>query len=136
MKFRLITLAAAAACCAITFSVSGAAEKPCPAIQELDSDSDGTLDLDEVKKLASKAFAKLNTDKDNTLEINEVTGRLSAEEFDKANPDKDKDKSLDEAEYLALAEARFAAANPDKDGTIDCAELDSEAGKALMKLLK
>jgi hypothetical protein len=39
-------------------------------------------------------------------------------------------------EYLAVVEQRFNAADPDKDGTLDAKELNSKAGKALLRLLK
>ncbi|WP_371421174.1 hypothetical protein [Tardiphaga sp.] len=59
---------------------------------------------------------------------------MSKSEFAAANPDKD--GTLDKAEYLAVAETRFRAANPDNDGTIDARELATPASKKLLKLLK
>ena len=50
------------------------------------------------------------------------------------DPDRDGTLTLDE--YLAVVERRFNAANPDKDGTLDAKELNSRAGKALLRLLK
>jgi len=38
-------------------------------------------------------------------------------------------------EYNALIEKRFAAANPDNDGTLDENELKSPAGQALLSLI-
>jgi hypothetical protein len=38
--------------------------------------------------------------------------------------------------YLAVVAARFMAANKDKDATIACKELNSKAGRALLRLLK
>jgi hypothetical protein len=39
-------------------------------------------------------------------------------------------------EYLAVAEQRFNAANPDKDGTVDAKELKTSAKQALLRLVR
>ena len=39
-------------------------------------------------------------------------------------------------DYLALTERRFKLADRDNDGKLDAKELESEAGQALLKLLK
>ena len=78
-------------------------------IRLLDTDNDGTVDLAEAKKAASALFDKLERDHDGTLTKDE---------------------------YLAVVEQRFNAANPDKDGTLDAKELNSAAGKALLRLLR
>lgn len=39
-------------------------------------------------------------------------------------------------ENLAVVERRFNAANPDGDGILDAKELNTRAGKALLRLLK
>jgi Ca2+-binding EF-hand superfamily protein len=103
-------------------------------IRMFDTDSDGTLDLAEVKKAASALFAKLERDHDGTLDKRELAGRLSAKELAAADPDHDGTLTVDE--YLAVVEQRFNAANPDKDGTLDAKELNTAAGKALLKLLR
>ena len=104
------------------------------AIRMFDTDNDGTLDLAEVKKAASALFAKLDRDHDGTLDKRELAGRLSAKELDAADPDHD--GTLTEDEYLAVVEQRFNAANPDKDGTLDAKELNTSAGRALLRLLR
>src|ERR1700754_4303544 len=104
------------------------------AIRRFDTDNDGTVDLDEAKKAASALFDKLDRDHDGTLDKRELSGRLSAKEFAAADPDHDGTLSKDE--YLAVVEQRFKAANPDNDGTLDAKELNSSAGRALMRLLK
>src|ERR1039457_5869245 len=78
-------------------------------VRMFDTDNDGTLDLAEAKKAASSLFTKLDRDHDGTLTADE---------------------------YLAVVEQRFNAANPDKDGTLDAKELNSGAGRALVRLLK
>jgi Ca2+-binding EF-hand superfamily protein len=103
-------------------------------IQMFDIDNDGTLDLAEVKKAASALFARLDRDHDGTLDKRELAGRLSARELAAADPDHDGTLTADE--YLAVVEQRFNAANPDKDGTLDARELNTGAGRALLRLLR
>jgi Ca2+-binding EF-hand superfamily protein len=103
-------------------------------VQMFDTDNDGTLDLAEVKKAASALFAKLDRDHDGTLDKRELAGRLNARELAAADPDHDGTLTADE--YLAVVEQRFNAADPDKDGTLDAKELNTAAGKALLRLLK
>jgi len=104
------------------------------AIKMFDTDNDGTLDLAEVKKAASRLFLKLDRDHDGTLDRRELGARLSAREFAAADPDHD--GTLTEDEYLSVVERRFNAANPDRDGTLDGRELNTRAGLALLRLLK
>jgi len=59
---------------------------------------------------------------------------LSAKELAAADPDRDGTLTLDE--YLSVVEQRFNAANPDKDGTLDAKELNSRAGRSLVRLLR
>jgi Ca2+-binding EF-hand superfamily protein len=103
-------------------------------MQLLDSDNDGTVDLNEAKRAASALFDRLDRDSDGTLDRRELRGRLSRAEFTAADPDKDGTLSKDE--YLRVVERRFAAANRDNDGTLDERELRSRAGQALLRLLQ
>ena len=103
-------------------------------VRMFDLDNDGSLDLAEVKKAASAMFVKLDRDHDGTLDRHELRGRLSAKEFAAADPDHDGTLTADE--YLAVVEQRFNAANPDKDGTLDAKELNTAAGRALLRLLR
>jgi hypothetical protein len=103
-------------------------------IRMLDTDNDGTVGLAEAKKAASALFDRLDPDHDGTLDKRELAGRMSAKEFAAADPDHD--GTLTKDEYLAAVEQRFNAANPDKDGTLDAKELNSAAGKALLRLLR
>jgi hypothetical protein len=98
-----------------------------------DTDNDGTVDLNEAKKAASALFDKLDTDKDGTLDFNELKGRLTHEEFAAADPDKD--GTLTKDEYLAVVEKQFKAADPDNEGTVSTAEFETAAGRTLSKLL-
>lgn len=103
-------------------------------IHMLDTDNDGTVDLAEAKAAASKLFDRLEHDKDGTLDRHELTGRLSAKELAAADPDHD--GTLTKDEFLAVVEQRFSAADPDHDGTLDAKELNSSAGRALLRLLR
>ncbi len=131
-RFALLTLAVA------TLSGVGAPvladTRRAAAVRMFDTDNDGTLDLAEVKKAASALFARLDRDHDGTLDKRELAGRLSAREFGAADPDHDGTLTLDE--YLGVVEQRFNAANPDKDGTLDWKELNTRAGRALLRLLR
>jgi Ca2+-binding EF-hand superfamily protein len=104
------------------------------ALQVLDPDNDGTVDLPEAKAAATKLFDKLDRDHDGTLDQRELKGRLSIKDFKAADPDND--GTLDKDEYLALVEKEFNAANPDNDGTLDAKELASKSGVALQRLLR
>ncbi len=43
---------------------------------------------------------------------------------------------MSKAEWLALVERRFRAADPDRDGTLSRAELRSDKGKAVARFLR
>jgi Ca2+-binding EF-hand superfamily protein len=103
------------------------------ALQTLDPDKDGTVDLNEAKTAASALFDQLDVDHDGTLDRKELTDRISAEDWKIADPDND--KTISKAEYMAFVEVAFKRANPDNDATIDAKELKSPAGHALLRLL-
>jgi Ca2+-binding EF-hand superfamily protein len=131
---RFVIRISAVAIVSATASPVLAAARRNAAMRMLDTDNDGTLDLAEAKKAASTLFARLDRDHDGTLDKRELAGRLSAKEFVAADPDHDGTLTMDE--YLALVEQRFNAANPDKDGTLDAKELNTSAGRALLRLLR
>jgi Ca2+-binding EF-hand superfamily protein len=103
-------------------------------LQAVDTDHDGTIDLNEAKAAGAAVFARLERDNDGTLDARELKGHLSAKEIAAEDPDHDGTVSKDE--YLAIVEARFKAADPDNDGTIDAKEFASRAGRALQRLVK
>ena len=107
---------------------------PSRAMRLLDTDNDGTVDLDEAKKAASTLFDKLDRDHDGTLHRRELRDRLCAAEFAAADPDKHGTLSKDE--YLKVVGDRFKTADPDNDSTLDEKELRSRAGRALLPLLQ
>jgi hypothetical protein len=53
----------------------------------LDSDKDGTVDLNEAKAAANALFDKLDVDHDGTLDRKELKDRISAEDWKIADPD-------------------------------------------------
>src|SRR5215471_19066851 len=81
------------------------------ALDSLDPDKDGTVDLAEAKAAASALFDKLDVDHDGTLDRKELKDRISAEDWKVADPDNDKTISKDE--YLAFVEVAFKRADPD-----------------------
>jgi Ca2+-binding EF-hand superfamily protein len=117
-----------------TFSGWPVSAAPSHAMRLLDTDNDGTVDLNEARKAASTLFDKLDRDHDGALDRRELRGRFNATELATADPDKDGTLSKDE--YLKVVERRFKAADPDNDGTLDEKELRSRAGQALMRLLQ
>jgi hypothetical protein len=112
-----------------TLAASGAGS-----LQALDSDHDGTIDLNEIRAAAGAAFDRLDRDHDGTLSGRELKGRLSSREL--AAADGDHDGTLTKEEYAAAVDKRFQAANSDGDDTLDAGELRSRSGKALQRLLK
>lgn len=104
------------------------------AIEAIDTDKDGTIDLKEAQTAAEATFEKAEADKDGTVTAKELGGRLSKKDLKEA--DGDGDGSLDKKEYLALVEQRFKAADPDGDGKLDAKELKTPAGKSLLQLLR
>jgi Ca2+-binding EF-hand superfamily protein len=136
---RCINLAGEALALAMVLGVASmgqqalAAPAPAAALQALDPDHDGTIDLNEARAAASVLFDRLDRDHDGTLDRHELKGRLSAKDLATADPDHD--GTLTKAEYLAIVDQRFNAANSDSDGTLDAKELGTRSGRALMRLV-
>ena len=103
-------------------------------LQLLDSDHDGTVDLNEAKTAATALFDRLDRDHNGTLDARELKRRLSAKEL--AAEDRDHDGTLTKDEYLAAVEERFKAANLGSDDTLDAKELNSRSGRALQRLVR
>ena len=104
------------------------------AMAGVDTDQDGTIDLNEAKAAASAAFDKLDVDHDGTLSRAELRGRVLAHDWAIADPDGD--KTLTKDEYLNYVEVVFKRADTDSDGTIDAKEARTHAGRVLMRLLR
>ena len=124
------TWAAMAGALAMAIAALAAAADPVGVLTEIRAEK-GRV---EVKKAGEAFFDKLDRDHDGTLDRRELRGRLSAKEFAAADPDKD--GTLTKDEYLAVVEQRFKAADPDNDGTLDAKELSSRAGRAFLRLLQ
>jgi Ca2+-binding EF-hand superfamily protein len=101
-------------------------------LHKWDADHDGTLSLDDVKKAASARFNELDRNHTGTLNRWKTGATVTAWQFRRA--DADKDGTLDKHEYLALVEKLFRGADKDHDGTLDRKELNSLAGRFLLRL--
>ena len=135
MFFRFAIAVGIIAATFITHSSPASAEaSTCAALKGLDTDQDGTIDLAEAQKAAGIVFDKIERDKDNTVDAKEAKGRLSKKELLAGDPDND--GTLTKDEYLAIIAKRFSAADPDGDGKLDCKELGTADGAALLRLLK
>ncbi len=126
--------AIAMAVTALIGAATPARAKDSSLVGQFDTDNDGTVDLAEAKKAGSDLFDKLDTDHDGTLTFKELHGRMSRKEFAAADPDKD--GTLTKEEYLAVVERRFKAADKDHDGTLSNWEFQTPKGRALVRLLR
>jgi len=133
IRFALIPVALCLALLAPAASDAAGRKAAPPALAQIDTDHDGTVSADEVKKAADARFDALDTDHDGKLEAKELAGVVSPRALKKA--DADKDGTLDKAEFEAIATYRFQKADTNQDGTLDDKEMKSYQGKALAKLL-
>jgi Ca2+-binding EF-hand superfamily protein len=100
----------------------------------IDTNNDGTIDLDEAKAAASRVFDQLDADHDGTLNRAELRGRVLEKDWKIADPDND--KTLTKDEYLNYIEYAFKRADTNGDGTIDAKEARTHAGRVLLRLLR
>jgi Ca2+-binding EF-hand superfamily protein len=104
------------------------------AFSGIDTNADGTIDLDEAKAAASSVFDKLDHDHDGTLNRAELRGRIPPQDWKIASPDND--KTLNKDEYLKYVEFAFKRADTDGEGTLDAKEARTHAGRLLLRLLR
>lgn len=134
---KLAALAAVALTASVGFATGASAthnrQPSCPALNAIDPDSDGSMNIVEALIAGNTTFRKLNTDNDWTLEAKELKGRLTLHEMKTVDPDND--GSLDIFEWKRMVKGLFKAANTDGDWTIECDELQSPAGRALVRVL-
>jgi hypothetical protein len=97
--------------------------------KKLNHDQDQTLEIPEVITAAAAMFNTINPDHDMTLEAAETKHILTAEEWKQFNADGD--RPLEPDERLAIARARFKAADTAGTGKLTAAELDMPAGQSL-----
>jgi hypothetical protein len=102
--------------------------------QAIESDGDGKISLDEIKKAAAAKFDALDRNRTGTLTRREV-GRLRLSRKDFAAADPDKDGTLSKDEYLALAEQRFKALDTKQAGALTLAEFNSRSALPLRRLV-
>jgi len=137
MLVRKLSIVASTLAAVGMFALAPAAQAGSSAekMKAWDPDADGTLDMAETRKAAEARFDSLEGDNDGTLDRKEMKPtKVDKGTFAKADPDKD--GTLSKEEYMTIVESRFRAADPDNDGTVSVAELDSKAGKLLMRLMK
>jgi Ca2+-binding EF-hand superfamily protein len=101
-------------------------------LQQWDTDHDGTLSVDEIKKAAIARFDELDRNHKGRLSRNQLAGVLTFQQFRQA--DKDKDGTLDKDEFQSAVEKLFQTADKDHDGTLDKTELGSPPVRALLRL--
>jgi hypothetical protein len=128
---KLGNLRALALACALALSVSPVAASE---FRGIDTDNDGTIDLNEAKAAAGAVFDKLEVNHTGALDRAELRGRISTKDWATADPDHD--KSLTKDEYLNFVEFAFKRADKDGEGTVDAKEARAPAGRALMRLLR
>ncbi len=101
-------------------------------IEKIDTDNDGTINLNEMKASTGVLFTSLEKDADGTLDAKELSKKISKKDFKTADPDSDGTVSKDELlDYVA---SLFKVVDTDNDGTIDAKELKTNKGKRLINL--
>lgn len=131
---KALLLGALALAGAMALPATSAFAKATGPVAALDTDNDGTVDLNEINKSATDLFTRLEKDSDGTVDVKEMKGRVSTKEFKEADPDNDGTLSKDE--FLAMVSGMFKDADPDNDGTLDAKELASKKGKALLRVTR
>jgi Ca2+-binding EF-hand superfamily protein len=92
-------------------------------LRQWDTDHDGTLSVDEIKKATIARFEELDRNHKGHLSRSQLAGALTFQQFRKA--DKNKGGALDQDEFLSVFEGLFQAADKDHDGTLDKKELET-----------
>jgi Ca2+-binding EF-hand superfamily protein len=103
-------------------------------VEKIDTDNDGTIDLNEIKASAGNLFTSLEKDSDGTLDAKELRGKISKRDFKAADPDSDGTVSKDE--LMSYVESLLKASDTDNDGTVDDKELKSKKGQPLLRLVR
>lgn len=106
------------------------------AVAKFDTDSDGTVDLAECKAAGAATFDRVDADKSATLDQDELGDRAVIQlveapirrMFFQTRPSK--------ADYVGMIVKQFELADPDHEGKLDAQELETDDGRALVKLLQ
>jgi Ca2+-binding EF-hand superfamily protein len=117
---------------ALTFALSPAFAAS--VFSGIDTNNDGTIDLDEAKAAARAVFDQLDKNRDGTLDRAELRRRIPERDWKIADPDND--GTLTKDEYLKYVEFAFKRADTNGDGTVDAKEARAHAGRVLMRLLR
>ncbi len=120
-----------------TLGASSQAALPSAAevVSRLDKDADGTLSWSEVQDAAIAEFKKLDTNSDGTVDAKEWrAGGFTASQWKATG--QDAHGKLTQTNYLAWAKKQFAAADPDRDGTVSSQELAAPGAKGLLRILQ
>ena len=105
------------------------------ALQQLDTDHDGSIDAAESEAAASAIFAKLDPDHNGTLGAGTLAGRIdTAANMSLADPDHD--GTVSKAEYLAYVDGWFKKIDTNHDGKVDRGELATPNGETYLQLVK
>lgn len=151
-----VATTAAAAPAAPTEPAIGSASEQAIArlIQAVSPNGGGKISLDDARKFVRSRFDALDPGHNTTLTSRAMRGpvrvrlknahgrqrrtlvralKTLATEFKVM--DRDRDGTVDKNEYVALVEARFAAANTDGDTTLEANELAAPAGERIRVLL-
>ena len=139
LKYAAIVMLGAAASMAENTSVS-AGQSAADALKAIDTGNDGTINLTEAKFAAAAVIVKIDGDHNGVLNNDELGGRATA--MDQLTQTGNRfmfwktKGTITKEDYLALVESRFTRASPDDDGTLDAKELETDDGRALLKLLQ
>ena len=101
-------------------------------LERYDTDHDGSLSLEEIKKAAIERFKTLDRKHRGRLTRSQLAGLLSFQQFRKA--DKDKTRTIDQQEFVAIGQDLFHKADAEHVGRLDKKELGTGPGKALRRL--
>jgi Ca2+-binding EF-hand superfamily protein len=119
-----------------TFPAAGQVQAQRPNVdaflEQWDTDHDGTLSLFEVQKAAIARFKEIDRNHKGHLSRSQLAGVLNFQQFRKA--DKDKNRTLDQDQFLSVVERLFQNADADHDGTLDRKELRTASGRTLLRL--
>lgn len=128
MQLKTLRIATLAAAVWAAAGVSAFAAE-CGPLKVIDPDNDGRLELAEVRKAASDTWKKVSASRNKSEEF---LVRLGSTELSEGTGG----VGVLEKEYVEIATSMFKAADADKDGSVDCKELEADIGLTLLKMLK